>query len=116
MKVIVCGSRDFVDRDKAFSTLDYWHARLRISLVIESGQLGAAKLAKDWAIARGIAFSEETASKEDWAKAGGSQAAATNRRMLRRRPERVISFELDDDARDMLMAARVDGVKCIEVA
>ena len=40
MKILICGGRDFNDRDRAFKELDAAHAELNITLVIEGGARG----------------------------------------------------------------------------
>lgn len=113
MIVIVCGGLELTDREKVFSSLDYWLARLPISKIVHGCRPGSELLAGEWAQARGVTVSEAKLTKDDWAKLGGRQDAALNRIMLAFRPERVIAFA---GAGDMLDQARRAGVKCIEVA
>src|SRR4051812_44210360 len=55
MRVIVCGGRDFTDRDRLFEALDAAHARRAITKVVHGGARGADSLSGEWANARGIA-------------------------------------------------------------
>lgn len=53
MKVIVCGGRDYHDRDSVFAALDKAHAKRPLTLVAH-GTSGAGLAAEQWAEARGV--------------------------------------------------------------
>lgn len=102
-KVLVCGGRDYQDRELMFSVLDGWHARMHISLVIEGGQSGADRLAKEWAISRGVHHAGVTAL---WKTYGNSAGPIRNRVMLTLGPHMVIAFPGGKGTADMVRAAK----------
>lgn len=134
MIVVVCGGKDFDDWGQICAALDYWHARLKITLVVQGGEVsldpaerdvpfcdrrkwGAGWFAQRWAILRGVPFVEEALDLAEWKKTGGPAAPLRNRRMLEKhRPDRVITFPGTEGFSDMLNQARARGIKCIEVA
>lgn len=63
MRVLVCGGRDYGNRDLVYETLDQFHTERPITLLIQGGATGADALAKDWANSRNIALQEFVA---DW--------------------------------------------------
>jgi len=76
LRLIVCGGRDFADRDAAWAALDRVHAERGIREVIEGGARGADTLAGEWADARGV---KRTTVAADWSlgrKAGPIRNAA----------------------------------------
>lgn len=54
LRVIVCGGRDYNDRERVFAALDAAHARKRIATLVHGGAPGADTLAGEWADARWI--------------------------------------------------------------
>lgn len=90
MKVLVCGGRDYTNRQFLFDVLDGVHSQTPISLVIEGGATGADRLARSWAIARGIAFQTFEAN---WKLYGGRAGPVRNAKMLRDgKPDLVVAF------------------------
>ena len=55
MKVLVCGGRNYSDRDKVFEVLDYINQnRSKITLLIHGAATGADALGREWAKARAV--------------------------------------------------------------
>jgi hypothetical protein len=54
MRVLVCGGRDFSDRDRLAAILGAVHAEQPFSTLIHGAAPGADMLAGEWAISRGI--------------------------------------------------------------
>ena len=52
MKLLACGGRYYVNRDRLFATLDAIHARTPVTRLIHGSARGAESLAKDWAVSR----------------------------------------------------------------
>lgn len=77
--VIVCGGRDYGDRDRVFAALDMAHARKPITLLVHGacmdkrrGELmGADRWADEWAGERGVAVERHPADWLTWARAAG---------------------------------------------
>ena len=90
--MLVCGSRDYTDRKHLWDTLDQLHAITPIGLVIEGGARGADRLARAWAIARGIEFKAYPA---DWKRYKKRAGPIRNQQMLdEAHPDAVVAFPL----------------------
>ena len=74
-KVIVCGGRDFDDKDRVFHVLDRLHARHPRLTIIEGGAAGADRLARWWAITRAVDYLTVPA---DWKKHGRAAGPKRN--------------------------------------
>jgi hypothetical protein len=79
MKVLVCGGRDYSDRERVFAILDELHRRHNITQIIEGGARGADALARDWANHRGV---EVRTFPADWERYGKSAGFRRNQQML----------------------------------
>jgi len=79
MNVIVCGGRDYRDRDAAFRALDAFAAVHPIWLLVHGGARGADSIAGEWAKARGIRVKEMPA---DWNAHGRKAGPLRNVDML----------------------------------
>ena len=90
VKVLVCGSRDYSDRETLFRVLDKLAAVVEVTTIIEGGATGADTLAYDWARARGVACQTFPANRKAHGKAAG---ALRNRQMLDEgKPDLVVAF------------------------
>jgi len=88
-RLLVCGGRDYSDRDALFSALDRVHDRVGVGCVIHGVARGADSLAGEWATARGIAQEPYPA---DWSQ-GRKAGPIRNRRMLEEgKPDGVVAF------------------------
>lgn len=104
MKILVCGGRDFSDRDALFAALDAAHERRPIQVLIHGAARGADSLAGEWADERGVL---SAAMKALWEKHGRKAAGPIrNRGMLLLRPDGVIAFPGGSGTADMVAAAR----------
>lgn len=124
MRVIVCGGRDFTDRDLAFRALDWIDINLfTIDFVIEGGQRtadehgtfigGADFFAEEWALTRGVDYDSKPANWKRWKGAAGQ---IRNEEMLRHwSPDAVIAFKGGSGTQDMIDRARRARVRVIEV-
>ena len=54
MRILVCGGRDYKDKDKVFSTLQRVHEDRCIDSIVHGGCSGADSIADDWAKINGI--------------------------------------------------------------
>jgi hypothetical protein len=99
-RLLVCGSRDFGDDRFVSVTLDRIHAQRRITRLIEGGQAGADRLAREWAQLRGVPCETYEA---DWKQFGISAGPRRNARMLREgRPDGCLAFPGEDGTWDMI--------------
>jgi hypothetical protein len=60
-RAIVCGAREFADRDFVFAALDLIHEEMPIGILVQSGGPGVDQFAMEWAQDRRVQ-SEEYAS------------------------------------------------------
>lgn len=110
MRVLVCGGRDFANRELVNAILDGAANGAGLSCVIQGGANGADKLAREWAWSREVACETFEA---DWSrgKAGGP---IRNQRMLDDgKPELVIAFPGGAGTADMVSRANRAGIPVI---
>ncbi|MDB5541822.1 MAG: 20, APCd gp20, partial [Devosia sp.] len=77
--LIVCGGRDYQDRERVFAALDKAHARTRIELLVHGAcldsktgmLLGADRWADEWAAENGVKVERHLADWGMWGKAAG---------------------------------------------
>lgn len=103
MKVLVCGGRDYANRDFLFQFLDSLDD---VSLVIQGGARGADSLAKDWAKFRGVHCAQVDALWE----IGRGAGPARNRAMLLLEPDYVVGFAGGTGTQHMISVARKAGI------
>lgn len=109
MRILVTGGRDFANADALSMALDAVHRKRGITLLIEGGARGADRLARQWAIARGVPYVTEEA---EWSKYGRAVAGRLrNGVMLRKHmPEAVVAFPGGSGTADMIERAESAGV------
>lgn len=114
LRILVCGGRDFSDRDLVFRTLDALARRAVIGVVIEGNASGADRIAGYWARKKRIRNLKFPA---DWKAHGKAAGPIRNRRMLSEgRPDLVVAFPGGRGTADMVSAARKAGVEVMLVA
>ncbi len=113
MRVLVCGGRDFGDRDLVVNTLSgLWETRGRISAVIHGSCAGADTLADDWALWNGVVSHPFVAQ---WTRLGRAAGPIRNQQMLDEgKPDLVVAFPGGRGTADMVRRARAAGVEVVE--
>ena len=112
MRVLVCGGRDYKDREKVYQILDDMCETYKVQ--IESYGLciihgachsgGADILAEDWAKSRQVAY---VGNPAEWKKYGKAAGFRRNQSMLHRwRPELVIAFPGGNGTKNMMKLAK----------
>ena len=113
MKVLVCGGRDFKDRELVFEFLDNAHRENFFTHVIHGGARGADSLADEWARSRGI---QPVRCDALWDTKAMSAGPIRNHRMLELGPDMVIAFPGGSGTKHMVESARSDPrITVIEV-
>lgn len=108
MRVLVCGGRDYKDRERMFQILD---ALSDVDCIIEGGARGADSLAGEWADARSVALEVYPA---DWNVHGKSAGHIRNQQMLDEgKPDLVIAFPGGRGTANMVLRAEQ---ACVRVA
>lgn len=110
MRVIVCGGRNYFDRDAVFSALDALQKQYGRLTVIQGGASGADKLAVEWCMRQpSIRMINEPA---DWKAHGRAAGPLRNQRMIDDwSPDLVLAFPGGRGTADMVRRARAAGVK-----
>ncbi len=112
-RVLVCGGRDFCDREGLFHTLDALASSEGVSVIIQGATRGADSLAAEWALLRGV---PSEAYAADWATLGNSAGPVRNQQMLEMgKPTRVLAFPGGRGTADMIRRARLGGVTVVEL-
>jgi hypothetical protein len=110
--VLVCGGRDYLDKDRVFATLDEIDAGDKIGLLVHGGSSGADSLAGYWARMRDV---PAAMFKPDWSE-GPRAGPVRNARMLRvTRPDLVVAFPGGKGTADMVRLAHAAGVRTMEM-
>lgn len=113
IRVLVCGGRNYRDRDAVFSALDRVDADRRISEVIQGGAAGADYLGNEWAADRKRIRSTFRAQ---WAEHGKAAGPLRNQRMIDvGKPDLVVAFPGGSGTADMVRRAEAAGVKVLRV-
>lgn len=114
MRVLVCGGRDFEDKELLYTTLDELQSQTPISCIIHGKARGADSLAGDWATERGITVEMFPANWHQYGKAAG---AIRNQEMLDiGKPEYVVAFPGGRGTNDMVKRSKkVLGMQILEV-
>ena len=109
MRLLVCGGRDFNDRDYIFSCLDRFHALHSIDVLIDGGAPGADSIANEWATDQEIQTDRYFA---DWKAFGPGAGPIRNTQMLiEGKPDVVLAFPGGNGTKNMLGQARKAKVK-----
>lgn len=120
--VIVCGGRDFHDRELVYRTLDAVNPLLVVhgACGVDADfprwdkMKGADLLADQWAAGRGVACERVPAHWTRWPRSGGPKR---NAEMLKRfKPNLVVAFPGDRGTANMIALARAAGVSVREIA
>lgn len=110
MKILVCGSRHFEDKEFLNRTLTEIHERTPITELIHGAARGADSLAGAFAKRNGIPVSEFPA---DWKTHGRRAGPIRNSQMLREgNPELVVAYLYQDSrgTKNMIEQAEKAGV------
>jgi hypothetical protein len=116
MKVLVCGGRDFQDRDRMDNVLrfiDRHYETMKlpghISEVIHGGAPGADTLASEWASGCGVPVALFPAN---WKQHGRAAGPIRNQQMLDEcKPDLVVAFPGGRGTADMVRRAKASGVR-----
>ncbi len=107
-RLLVCGSRDYTDRERVWSVLDRVNAKRPLGVVIHGAARGADTLAGEWAEAREV---EVWRFPAKWGEDGRGAGHLRNQRMLDvGKPEGVVAFAGGSGTADMVARAEAAGV------
>lgn len=103
MKALVCGGRDFYDKNRLFQTLDQCKKWWNITTVIHGAARGADTLANSWAKERKLEIIKYPA---EWSIHGKKAGMIRNRKMLDYGPDVVIAFPGGTGTENMIQISR----------
>lgn len=112
VKAIVCGGRNYTNKERVWRILDAAVERLELDAVVQGGARGADALAKEWAHERELQCETFYA---DWEGLGKRAGPERNSRMLTAGAEICISFPGGAGTADMVRQATGAGLRIIEV-
>ena len=109
VRLLVCGGRDYADRERMFSVL----TELKPGMVIHGAARGADSLAAEWARS---ACAASTAFPADWVANGRAAGPIRNEVMLREgKPTLVVAFPGGRGTEDMVRRALLLGVTVLRI-
>jgi len=108
MRVVVCGGRDYDNRDLVFLVL----AVLQPQVVIEGGASGADALARAWTKEVGNRL---ITIEADWETHGKAAGPIRNGWMLDRAPDLVLAFPGGKGTENCIAQARARGIPVLRV-
>jgi hypothetical protein len=110
MRILVCGGREFADRERLKTVLDSLGP---VSCVIHGSARGADALAHEWAFDRGVLV---TPFPADWRRHGRGAGPIRNGLMLSEgKPDLVVAFPGGKGTADMVRRAQRAGLPVMEV-
>lgn len=112
LKLIVCGGRDYDDKEKVFATMDKIAQAKGDVFIIQGGMTGADKLAADWAASRGFPCAEVVALWDYFGKAAGPKR---NLWMTMLGPQGVVAFAGGEGTAGMKAIARDLKIPVMEI-
>lgn len=114
MRVLVCGGRDYDDRDHIWNTLTAINSERRINLIIHGAATGADSEGMLWA--QSMLGRKHAPFVADWKKHGRAAGPIRNQRMLDEgKPDLVVAFPGGRGTADMVRRARAAGVEVREI-
>jgi hypothetical protein len=105
---LVCGGRDFQNRDAVYVALDSLHRKYENLSLIHGAARGADTLAHEWAILNECPV---IAVPAKWSTHGNSAGPRRNALMLHYLPDGVVAFAGGSGTADMCRQAEAAGVK-----
>ena len=110
---LVCGGRDYKDREYVFKVLDQIHADIGISKIVHGAARGADSIGWAWAVTRGI---EAKAYPAKWNEYGKRAGSIRNQEMLdSENIDAVIAFPGGSGTADMVSRAKKAGINVMEL-
>ena len=106
MRTIVCGGRDYANREHVYAVLDRWKQECDYGalVIIQGGATGADALARDWCASRKVEYANVPA---DWKAHGKAAGPMRNAKMISDYdPKCVIAFPGGRGTADMVMKAQ----------
>lgn len=111
--VLVFGGRDYHNKAFVWAALDALHVLSPIRVLVEGGARGADRLARVWALQKGISHYPVPADWDAWGSLAGPRR---NLRMITEtRPDVGVAFTGDRGTRSMVKLAKMVGLPLIDL-
>lgn len=112
LKILVCGGRNFDQKESLFKELDEIKNKYDIILLIQGGASGADSFAKEWARINKIPYKTYYA---DWKTYGKAAGIIRNKRMLvEGNPDLVVAFRGGNGTLNMVSISEEIGKKVLK--
>jgi hypothetical protein len=111
MMVVVCGGRNYADRQTLWHVLDLWHNNYGIEILGQGGAPGADRLAAAWARRRKVPL---VTYEADWSRGDRAGPERNKHMLLDAKPDVVLAFPGGKGTRDCVRQARAIGVRVVE--
>lgn len=112
LRVLVCGGRNYYDRQFLYEKLDTIHRQAGIACVIEGDATGADRLAGNWASKWKV---DNEKFPADWRALGKSAGMVRNKKMLvEGKPDIVAAFPGGKGTDNMVRLAKEAGVTVLD--
>jgi hypothetical protein len=108
MRVLVCGGRDYTDREVVYACLAEAQFGLGMTVVIHGGATGADALAKEWCLENGFPQEEYLPHYGCWGKRA---PLVRNQDMIDAKPDLVLAFPGGSGTAHMVLIATRAGVE-----
>ena len=111
VKVLVCGGRNYNNREKVFDTLNNLAEEgITVGEIIEGGARGADRIGREWALENGI---KVTTVEADWNQFGKSAGYIRNNEMVKLKPDIVVAFKGGKGTANMVKISEKENVPVI---
>lgn len=109
MKILVCGGRNYADKERVFSVLDILDRDEGVTAVVHGAASGADSLAGEWARARN---KPEHKHPAEWSRHGRAAGPIRNTQMLDEHPDIkvVVAFTGGAGTDNMVYQAKRRGI------
>ena len=112
MKVLVCGGRDYSNKDYVWGLLDQIHEERAVDMIIHGACRGADEMAFEWSKWWSV---NARAFPPDWSKHGKAAGPIRNQQMIDEgKPDLVVAFPGGRGTADMTRRARAAGIEVVE--
>jgi YspA, cpYpsA-related SLOG family len=109
MRLLICGGRDYSNRDLVYKTLD----QLKPTEICHGAASGADSLAEEWAVLNKIS---STKFYPDWKNLGRAAGPIRNKQMRDTfKPDKVLAFPGGKGTANMIALAKENKIEVIEI-
>ena len=112
MRLLVCGGRDFNDKEIVFHLLNQLHTNDPVSILIHGDAAGADSLGKKWANETGVKC---RAFPADWKTHGKKAGILRNLEMVKYGVDVIVAFPGGKGTANMITLAKKNNITLIEV-